>query len=345
MDIKIRHTLLSFIILISLSIISCGDDKKIEKKPTPLGNDLIVQLTKELDKNPKNKELLFNRANALYEINEYEASIKDLESAMRIDSLNPDYFHLLADNYLDYYRSREALATMHKVVQMYPTREASLLKLAEMQLILRQYENSISTVNAIIMKNPLSSEAYFMLGMNFRSMKDIDRAINSFQTAVEFDSELVDAWLILGELHEKKGTKDAIKYYNNAMTIAPNKSEVIHSKAFYLQNHGDIPGALKLYKSINIKDAQYVIAYLNAGILRLEQDSLDLAFEQFNILISIQPQNFLAYYYRGIIHKALNDNAKAKADFQNCLNINPKYKDAELALAKLIAQMDAQSKK
>jgi len=277
---------LLLIFLASLVFFACKnkDSEKSTLKPT--GDTLIDQLTLQLEKAPGNLDLLYQRASAYYEKDEYESSIRDLEKAMSIDSLRPEVYHLLADNYLDYYRSREALDMMEKVVRLFPERIPSLLKLSEMQMILNQYENSIYTVNEILRLSPQNKEAFFMLGMNFRALDDIDRSINSFQTAVEIDPEMVDAWIILGELHEKKGSKDAIKYYDNALNVAPDQPEVLHSKAFYLQNNGDIPGALELYRQINIKNPNYTDAYLNAGLIYMEIDSLDLAFEQIHMLIT-----------------------------------------------------------
>ena len=232
---------------------------------------------------------------------------------------------------------------MEEVVRLFPERIPSLLKLSEMQMILNQNENSIFTVNEILRLSPQNNEAYFMLGMNFRAMGDLDRAINSFQTAVENDPEMVDAWMILGELHEAKGSKDAVKFFNNAISVAPDKPEVLHAKAFYLQNNGDIPGALDLYKEISTKNPNYTDAYLNAGLVYMEIDSLDQAFEQMNILAGIEPQNPLPYYYRALIHNAYGNYEAAVIDLQNSLNISDDFEAAEEMLAKVKAKLPAET--
>ena len=329
--------------MITLAFAGCKENDKKKDGPIPTGDSFIDQLTLQLEKNPEDLDLLYQRANAYYEKDEFESSIADLEKAMKIDSLKPEIYHLLADNYLDYYRSRDALDMMEEVVRLFPDRIPSLLKLSEMQLILNQNENSVFTVNEILRLSPQNSEAYFMLGMNFRAMNDIDRAINSFQTAVENDPEMVDAWLILGELHEKKGSKDAVRFYDNAINVAPDKPEVLHSKAFYLQNNGDIPGAQNLYKQIILKTPDYTDAYLNSGILYMEQDSLDRAFEQMNLLAGVQPQNPLAYYYRGMIHNAYGNYEAAAIDLQNALNISPDFPVAEEMLKEVQTKLPTQT--
>lgn len=325
-------------IAITIFMISCDEKPKKETTNTT-GDSLVDQLTAQLEKSPNDIDLLYQRANEYYEKDEFEASINDLERAMSIDSLKPEIYHLLADNYINYYRSREALDMMEKVTRLFPERIPSLLKLSEMQMILNQNENSVFTVNEILRLSPQNNEAYFMLGMNFRAMGDVDRAINSFQTAVENDPEMIDAWMILGELHEKKGSKDVVRFYDNAINVAPDRPESLHSKAFYLQNNGDIPGALKLYKEIILKSPNYTDAYLNAGLVYMQIDSLDQAFEQMNLLAGIQPQNPMAYYYRGIIHEAYGNYEAASIDLQNAINISPEFSVAEELLAEVKAKM------
>ena len=316
-----------------MAIISCGGEEKKSKGPVSTGDNLVDQLTQQITDAPNNAELLFQRATVLHEKEEYEASIRDLEKAMSIDSLKPKYYHLLSDNYMDYFKSRKSLDVMEKAGRLFNERIPTLLKLSETQMLLSQHENSVFTVNEILRLDPQNNEAYFMLGMNFRAMGQLDKAINSFQTAVENDPEMVDAWLILGELHERNGTGNPMKYYENALTVSPDNPQVMHSMAFHLQNSGDIPGAIKLYKEISSKNRQYTDAYINAGILYIEQDSLEQAFEQMNILAGVQPENPFAYYYRGVIHKAYGNYESAEIDLQNAINLQPLFTQAKEELA------------
>lgn len=325
------------VLVIVAMMISCGGDAKpTTPKARSTGDDMIDRITQKISAEPDNADLLYERAVRLYEKDEYEASIADLEAALGIDSLQAKYYHLLSDNYLDYYRSRKALDMMESAARLFPERIPTLLKLSEVQMILGQFENSVYTVNEILRLDPQNNEAFFMLGMNFRALGQMEKAINSFQTAVENDPEMIDAWLILGELHEKNGTGKPLQFYENALRIAPDNPQVIHSKAFYLQNNGRIPEALELYQEINQKDPQYTDAYLNAGILYMEMDSFQLAFEQMNILAGIQPENPSAYYYRGLIHKAYGNYEAAAIDMQNSVNLGPNFQAAkdELALVK-----------
>ena len=332
----VYHFLNLFFLLMIFGVSSC----KTEKKPAPTdesmtGDTTFDALTQAIDNDPQNDTLYFQRAKYLYETDRLDAAINDLREAITIDSMIPEYYHLLADAFLDINNSTRSLKTMEKASYLFPDRTLTLLKYAELQLILKQYDNSILTLNRILKYDPQNGEAYLMLGMNFREMGDIRRAINSFQTATEFDANIIDAWLLLGNIFEEQKKPEALKYYEAAVNVDPKNVRALHSKAFWLQNHNQVDKALEIYKEINLINDKYVDAYLNAGILHLERKAWDLAFEQFNILTKVSPTEARGYYFRGVVQEQRKNITEAKADYQNAINLNPEYGEAKSALEKL----------
>jgi len=320
-----------FIIFTLLFIVSCKGDPS-EKAVSKTGDAILDQMTQDIVDKPLKPELYYTRAKYLYEQENFDLALQDMHKAMQIDSINPLYYHLTSDILLDYYQSDNALKAMQKVVALHPKRTASLLKLSELQMILKQYDPSIKTVNEILSYDPQNAEAFFMLGLNFRELGDMPRAINSFQTAVEIDPELVDGWIILGDLYDEEKDLRALDFYNNAVTVAPQNIQALHSKAYYLQNHGKIDQAIELYDQIIELDLHYKEAHLNKGILFIEAKDYDRAFEEFNIICTSHPAYYLGYYYRAIVHQLKGEETAAKNDFQNCLNLNPEFTRAEEAL-------------
>ncbi len=322
-----------FFFLLSLIIVACGSkENKGEKGDGKIEDQALMDLTEMIREDPKNPELLFQRAELYYQHGAYDEALDDLGAAQKIDSLKPEYYHLLADVYMDYYKSHYALKTMEKVVSLHPKRVPSLLKLAEFQYILKKYDKSIYTCNEVLGVDRTEPEAFFMLGMNFRAMGDIERAKNSFQTAVEFDPQLIDGWLLLGTIYESENDPKALTYYERAVLMDPESVEALHAKAYYLQNHGNIPEAISIYRSINELDPQYTDAYLNTGLLFMEQDSARQAREYFNLYVKKELTNPLGYYYRGISNEALGDLKNAKLDYEQALRLSPGYEDAKKAL-------------
>ena len=284
---------------------------------------------------PSNASIWEAKSRYLYEHEKYDEALQDIEQAIALDSTVIDYQHLKADIQLDYYKSREAIATLQQILLRNPNRIPTLLKLSEFQHILKNYDASIQTINDVIRLQSYNAEAYFMLGMNFRELNDIEKAKASFQRAVELDADLTDGWIILGNMYEAEKNKQALQYYNSAVSSNPRSIAALHSKAFYLQNDDDILGAIQIYRQINQLDPQYEDAYLNTGILYLSIDSLQQAKEHFNILRQINPANPFAFYYTGLTEEYLGNLDRAKASYSTALRLKPDYTKAQEALAGL----------
>ena len=324
-------------LLIIISCWSCQNDPPTSKAlPTALpttGNPAIDGFTKEIAAHPNDPRLYAQRGALFYENENYDEAIKDLKTALRYDSTNVTYLHLLSDAYLDYYQSYNALSTLQKAATLYPKRIPTLLKLCEFELILEQHEASIKTINKVLALQPLNPDAFFMLGMNFKEMGNIDRAIGSFQTAVENDPDLVDAWINLGQLHAQKNSKMARVFFDNALQVDPNNITALHAKAAYLHETNQLQEAIATYRQLNITDPTYEEGFFNTGIIYLEMDSLKRAYQHFDLAAKSSPTYIMAYYYRGLVQEQQGNVEAAKKDYQQALNLNPGFDRAKEALA------------
>lgn len=325
---------LIFSAFILIFLLGCKDKENAEISNIPKDASL-EQLNSLIAKSPGDVNLLFERAKYYYNNTIYDKAIIELKEIMKIDSLNPDYYHLLADAYMDSAQSRFALSTMKKLINIYPDRIPSLLKLSEFFFIVKEYDNSISSVNSILYLSPNNPEAYFMLGVNFKEMKELAKAKNSFKTVVENTPEHIDAWLQLGQIAEEQGDSLAITYYKNAIKIDTSSVEALHYLAYYYQNHKRMDEALKLYRKMSILKPDYTSSYLNSGLIYMKMDSLALAFDNFNILVNIAGTNPKGYYYRGMVHFLNEDNNKAKLDFLQAVKLDPEFKEAKEMLKKI----------
>jgi len=294
------------------------DNAKNQQSAVIEADPVIQGISQMIESSPGNHELYQKRGDLLYQRERYTEAAKDLYKAIEIKEDIPEYYHLLADILLDGSQSREAIKAMEQVIKKYPDRIPSFLKLAEFQLILRI--------------DPQNADAYFLLGMNFREMGDIPKALNSLQRSVEIDADMIDAWILLGNIYENKKDPIAERYYQNAIDADPARIESLHTLAFYLQNQDRIDEALKLYNTILELDPKYSDAHLNAGILQLSIDSLDAALNHFNLLINMNPSGEKGYYYRGLTMELLGKTEQAINDYESSINLKSEDNPAVDAL-------------
>lgn len=338
---KLNSAILYLFLLGFLSFIvsSCGDASNAKTSEqasiATTGSPELDAISAAISKEADNPDLYYQRAKVYYDLEGYDQAIEDLRIAMIGDSTKVEYFHLLADVYLDNYNSRMALHTMNNAVERFPKRVPTLLKLSEFQLILKQYEQSIKTAAKVLEIDPEQAEGFIMLGMNFRENGDTTKAINSFQTAVELEPDLIDAWIMLGNLWEAKGESIAERYFNSAVAIDPENIKSQSARGSYFLRTGSLEKAKADFNAIIKKDIQNSSSFYNLGLVYLEQDSIKLANEKFNIAIETNPLFMKAYYYRGVTHEALGRPDRALADYKQLSRHDPSYRDVADRIAKL----------
>jgi len=315
-----------------LFLFSC-QSKKAEIGLT--GDPEIDKLTQAIQQSPNDTELYLRRSELYYEKEAFDQAIEDLARVMKLDSTNLKAHHLLADVYLDDYQSARALATLQRAVVLYPDSINTKLKLSEFQLILKQYDQALETLADIMKIHPGNPEALFMLGMVYRDQGKTDLAIAAFQSAVERNPDMSEAWVILGDLMDRTNNPLAIQYFDNAIRVDPDNVAAWHAKAYYLQNNDKINEALEIYQKIHTMDPQYPEAYLNSAILLMYIDSLDAAMNELEILAKIEPTNPATWFYKGKIYQFRNQKDQAKAAFEQALRLDDKYDQARDALKEL----------
>jgi tetratricopeptide (TPR) repeat protein len=334
------YSLVFLLASFTLFAFSCKRDKDNTAQGEPVGHidPSIAQLSELIEKTPNDATLYYQRAEIYYGLEGFDEAIQDLEKAISIDSLNADYLHLLADVYLDYYQSFKALKTMEKAASLHPGRIPTLLKLSEFQLILKQGEQALATLERIRKIDPQNAEMLYMAGLVFEDQGEIDKAIASFQSAVDMEPELIEGWISLGKLwgQKEKGRALALQFFDNALRVDSNSINALHEKAYFLSNTlNDLNGALAIYQKMIAIDSQYPEAYYNAGLIYLDMDSIKRAVEQFNLNIQIDPTYYPAFYYRGVCSEMLGDKEAARRDYEQAVALAPDFERAQEALNKL----------
>jgi tetratricopeptide (TPR) repeat protein len=161
------------------------------------------------------------------------------------------------------------------------------------------WENAIDASGEALKLNPISTKslfirgaAYFRTGENYRALADLNRLINQ------------DPLHVLA--HNERGAVNAC-----------------------LQRFDK---ALDDYATVIRLKPQLTIARFNRGLVLLAAGKLDLALTTFNGLAEVWPEKAAVFFHRGRIHYLQNEPAKAIADFQTALEIDPEFPNAEVRL-------------
>ncbi len=337
--IGIYKYLLSILVL-STVLFSCKTDTQTKndneiavlQQEMLQGNPVIDGLSAKIESEPENTDLLVLRAEAFYELGFLEKAEKDMRRVLQSDSSNIIHVHLLSDIYFDNEKKGEAINLLEKYISNH-SNIPSLLKLAEFQYIEELHHASLGSTDKILEINIKNPEAYYVKGMNYNALNQIDSAIQSFSKAISYNAKHTDALANLAIIESKRGnTEAALNFFNQAEKVSPKNIDLLYAKAEFFQEQSQFEKAIEVYEKMNSFQPQETEAFFQKGLALLETKKYLDAYKAFNIAIMNEPEFIEAYYFRGLSAQALGKINAAKADFQQAIQFNPQFEEAQEAL-------------
>jgi len=335
------HLVVVGVLFALFGLVSCGGDSNqatpsdSEKASMTQEQVAVAQLTEALANDPDNAELYAERGAMYLENGVYDRAINDLTRSLRRDSSRVAVWHLLADAQMDNLRSRDALNTMIYASSRFKERVPTLLKLAEFQFIVQQYDNSLATLDRAVQVDPNEGEIFFMIGQVLSEKGDTARAINSYQKATELNPDILDSWLSLGMLFEARGNSIAERYYKTATAIDRSAAIPYRMLADYYSRQSRLPEAIAQYDEAIIRNPQFDEAFYNSGLVYLDMDSLVKAKQQFDRAVEVNPNYVEARFYQGVALELQGNVVGARQAYQQALNLAPSFSNAQQALERL----------
>lgn len=316
-----------------LFFVACNKTEQSKKTTSTSENSELERWNQLVAQHPNVDSLYFMRGLFYFNQEMYESAIEDFQMALKIDSTTqPNYYFYLSDSYLYNLQSRDASQILDRAMSLFPNHAETILRSARLRLVLKQYIPAMTVLDKLFVRDPQNSKAYLLAGQIFYEMGDTGRAVNAYQKAVDFNPELREGWIRLGELLCELGTIKCIPYFDNAIRMDSLDPEVYHKKAFCLAQLGKRDKAIESYKSNIIRFPAYEPSFFNLGLLYLEMDSLNLALEHFKISVQINPAEASSYYQRGIVYQKLKKTQEAKNDFVKALQLDSAMTEARVAL-------------
>lgn len=324
-------------LMFSGCIQNTSEEKKTEPAQEivePLGR--VQELTLEIRKSPKNADLYFQRAEAYVDDEMYLLALEDINRALKIDSISSKFHSFKGE--IQYFNAQpdRARTSFEYALELDPKNTDALLKLAEIQLLLRNYQECFNRVNEALRINQQLYKGYFLKGYAYLEIGDTTLAVSSIQTAIELNPKFYDGYMTLGDIHAMKNSNLAIEYYNSALESRPGDADAMYNLGIYLQNNNRLEDAVIVYDRMIEVDGNSVRAYYNRGyiLLELQKKPAD-AIPFFERAIEIAPQYIDAVFNLGLCYEDLGEIAEAKKQYTKALEMNPQYDPAAYGMERL----------
>ena len=187
--------------------------------------------------------------------------------------------------------------------------------LGNIKFYLEDYQGALEDFNKAIEIKPNLGIAYNNRASIYRRQKNNERALINYNQAISHNPKLSIAYSNRGAMYRKQGQMDlALADFNQAISIDPNLTTDYIATAYI--GRGQIYHGQKNYLAA-ISDYQKLLSWNLKSILATPNDNI----------IGIIKNNI------GLIKYEMEDLSEAQSQFEQAININPKYAEAQLALA------------
>lgn len=334
---RLKTLLVSGLLLLLLS--GCGTGNQPDDEKAAAGDSTAVSLetlNKQIQSEPRNADLLHQRALLLMKRSDFNGALQDIHQALSIGPVKSSYYVTLSDIYLFTGRPDNTKETLIKAVSFDPKDTEARLKLAKLYLIMQDYSNCYLTVKQLLEIDPSNAAAYYTRAIALLEKGDTVTAVTDLKKAVENNQEYYEAHVQLGELYAVKKDGLAELYFQNALNIRPQSREALYMFGMFYQETGRYDRAIVVYHNLAKSDTAFREAPYNLGYIHLVYlQDFNKAIGYFTDAIQRDPNFFQAFYNRGYAYELMKNYAKAREDYQKTLKIEVNYNKAIEGLNRL----------
>ncbi len=344
---KSRLRVFAFI-TVAILLFSCGPaendtpvDQPVIDSPVPI--DSMKYYAILVEENPSSTDAFYYRARYCIRQGLVDQALLDLETAMNIDSTIPKVRIAYGDVLLSKLAIEDSKVQYEFVLATDSSSVPALMGMSRIYALLNNNANAIAYLSRLLTIDPHYADAYFLKGMIYRAdfyetgrKESWDRAMSSYQTAVEQNPDYYAAYVEMGVMHDQVNSDLAIDYYNSALDIYPESIEAWYNIGMFFQKRGELDTALATYRRLNEIDSTYPEPYFNQGYIHmLYTEKLDSAIYYFEKATHFDPEYFQAFNNIGLCYEKLGNEATAVGYYQKAVKINPDFDLAKENLRRL----------
>jgi tetratricopeptide (TPR) repeat protein len=217
----------------------------------------------------------------------------------------------------------EALKVLNESISLNPNNYLAFFARGKAYESVEEYDKAISDYTEAIRLDPSDKNSYFCRGRSYLGKEECEKAIPDFNEYIANNHTEAYAFNFRGNAYYGSGDySSAIKDYNRAISLKPKDKEFMKTLQANLQNAED---ALQNESNDEEDDADESV---NKGRKLIDKEKYDEAIKVLNESISLSPDNYLAFFWRGRAYEAVEEYDKAIGDYTEAIRLDPSDKDS-----------------
>jgi Flp pilus assembly protein TadD len=203
----------------------------------------------------------------------------------------------------------------------------------QLQLQSKQNELAEASFSHAVDLDHYNLAALVLLAQTQSDLGKTDQAYTNYQKAIELSPRDPHLFVALGTLYEKSGDwQRARESYQKALAIQPEDALASNNLAYLLLEHnGDVTLALSLAQTGRKGLPKLPNAADTLGWAYYQNRAYSAAVPLFESALKAMPNNQTYHYHLGLSYQKLQNPARAKAELEKAISIDPKSAVADLA--------------
>lgn len=151
-----------------------------------------------------------------------------------------------------------------------------------------------------------------------------DESLNILNELLQKESKNPDYNYLAGIVSQRiKNYEKAIDYYDNVISLQPNNSKALNSKASALENLGQLKEATILLNAAISSDPKNADAWYNLGVIHFKEARYTDALKAYEKAAELNPVNPKAFINKGVTQRILGRYNEALESYDKAIKLNP----------------------
>jgi tetratricopeptide (TPR) repeat protein len=284
-----------------------------------------------------------NRAGIYAEIGEHEKAFRDCDELMAkgVEVANARYVR--GNVYFDMKQFDKAIAEYALALEEDPQMTRALYSRGNAFREKGEFRRAIMNYDQALKLNPHFTYAYAHRGIAYLQMGDLRRAADDFDATIALGPKVAEGYINRGILRARSQDYDrAIEDYTQAIKLSPRDPRPYFNRAIAYGKKNRLDDAIADYTvALRHKDPREADVLNNRGNAYLEKGDGAKAFADFDRAIEIDPKNVLPRISRGRAHAKKGNKASAIKDFKQALGLAADDDDLRPSIEKALRDLGA----
>lgn len=279
-----------------------------------------------IEAKPYLAEAFYYRAVAKFSLEDYDSAENDLDQAILFNPFRTEFYQLRGLCRIHTERFEGAVADYTEVLRGNAKDQTALYNRVLCRLELKDFERADCELDTLLQYWPKFTRAYLVKAQVCLERKDTLAGLEWTDSLLSISSREHAAWAFKGRYalqHEDYALADSC--YTQALRYEKGNADYFLERAQVRNAQSRYALALADYDRVIEMVPQHFVAHYNRGLIRALVGDDNRAIDDFDFVIAEEPDNVLAVYNRAELRRNVGDFRGAIADYSQLIAAYPNF--------------------